>query len=261
MAAHVSETPRNGLHGFWAVLLVVVPILALTGVGYAAGRNSVSIDPSATVRVNSSPQVTHMTPWMQAHVGDIAWMQQHIGDVAWMMGHWNRLQWMQGHPGYVRWMQTHPAQSAWMRGHMASIRWMQTHQTQWSWMTSHMGDIGYMHDHWGQWTGWRSDIMGSADRLGQAAVTQLPTAAGAVRAPGWVLAWIGKSTPRSYGRWWRGLRVHRASRSAARNIPTRTARSIRSSSQSISSSALHHRLPVRCRVPMPQCLTSAMLMP
>jgi len=99
------------------VLLAVVAILALTGVGFAAGRNSAGSTPAAAGQLNPGAQVTHMTPWMQAHVGDIAWMQQHMGDVAWMRGHWNRLQWMQAHPGYTLWMQTHPAQWTWMRGH------------------------------------------------------------------------------------------------------------------------------------------------
>src|SRR4249919_3979465 len=126
MATHVSEAPRRGFHGFWVVLLAVVAIVSVVGVGFAAGRTSASSLPAAR-QVNPGPPVTHMTPWMQAHVGDIAWMQRHMGDVAWMRGHSDRWQWMQAHPGYVRWMQTHSAQWAWMRGHMASIRWMQTH--------------------------------------------------------------------------------------------------------------------------------------
>jgi len=127
MATHVSEAPSRGFHGFWAALLAAVVIVSVVGVGFAAGRNSASSTPAAVGQVNPGAQVTHMTPWMQAHVGDIAWMQQHMGDVAWMREHRNRWQWMQAHPGYVRWMQTHSAQWAWMRGHMASIRWMQTH--------------------------------------------------------------------------------------------------------------------------------------
>lgn len=112
MATHVSEAQSRGFHGFWVVLLTAVAILAVTGVGFAAGRNSAGSTPAATGQLNPGPQVTHLMPWMQAHVGDIAWMQQHMGDVSWMRGHWNRWQWMQAHPGYVRWMQTHPAQRA-----------------------------------------------------------------------------------------------------------------------------------------------------
>ena len=115
MATRVSEAQSRGFHGFWVVLLTAVAILAVTGVGLAAGRNSAGSTPAATGQSNPGPQVTHLMPWMQAHVGDIAWMQQHMGDVAWMRGHWNRWQWMQAHPGYVRWMQTHPAQRACLR--------------------------------------------------------------------------------------------------------------------------------------------------
>ena len=100
MATHVSEAPRGGFHGLWVALFAALAILAVVGVGFAAGRNSAGSTPVAAGQVNPGAQVTHMTPWMQAHVGDIAWMQQHMSDVVWMRGHWNRWQWMQAHPGY-----------------------------------------------------------------------------------------------------------------------------------------------------------------
>lgn len=120
MATHVSEARRKGFHELWAVLLAAGAILAVTGVCFAAGRNSAGSSPAAVGQVNPGPQVKLMAPWMQAHVGDIAWMHQHMGDVAWMRGHRNRWQWVKAHPGYVGWMQTHPASWGWTRDHMAS---------------------------------------------------------------------------------------------------------------------------------------------
>ena len=141
MATHVSTAPRKGFGVPWvSVLAALILVVAVVGAAFAVGRNSAPNQTAARVPTQSNlgPQVTHMMPWMQAHVGDIAWMQNHMGDVAWMRGHWNQWQWMKGHPG--------------------NIQWMQNHAAQWSWMQGHMGDIGYMHDHLGQWNGWRSGM-------------------------------------------------------------------------------------------------------
>ena len=149
MATHVSETPGRGyLWEILAVLVGLVLVVAAVGGAFAAGRNSASQGTTTTVPAQSNldPRFTHMMPWMQAHVGDVAWMQNHMGDVTWMRSHWDQWQWMQRHDGDVRWMQTHPAQ--------------------WQWMQNHMGDIGWMHDHWGQWDSWRSGMMGSGHYTG-----------------------------------------------------------------------------------------------
>lgn len=148
MATHVSAAPRRGFP--WVMLAVLILVVALVGVAFAAGRNSTPNQPAATVqaRSNLDPRFTHMMPWMRTHIGDIAWMQSHMGDVTWMRSHWDRWQWMQRHNGDVRWMQTHP--------------------DEWRWMQGHMGDIGWMHDHWGLWDNWHSGMMGSGNYTGGA---------------------------------------------------------------------------------------------
>ena len=147
-ATHVPTASRRGFHGPWVALLAaLVLVVAVGGVAFAFGRNSAPTpSPTNVAQANLGPQVTHMMPWMQTHVDDIAWMQNHMSDVAWMRGHWSQWQWMHGHVGNVASMRAHPSQ--W--------QWMQMHPTQWRWMQSHMRDIGWMHDHWAQWHGWQA---------------------------------------------------------------------------------------------------------
>jgi hypothetical protein len=112
MATHVMTTPKKGIRHIWVPLLVVIALVALIGVAFAAGRNSVSnpTPPRAATQSALGAQLTGMVPWVRNHTGDIKWMQGHIGDVAWMQGHPTQWQWMQGHIGNIAWMQAHPTQ-------------------------------------------------------------------------------------------------------------------------------------------------------